>query len=130
MTQGLFFRQFGVVTFGVALLLLGLQALPELRPYKDFCWLSLAFFALFSLSTYLIGAYTATQKNKFAFTNATLKLTFIKMLLCVVVVGLYIKLTNPPTRTFILPFLGIYIIYTIFETHFMMKIGKNKGKIG
>lgn len=124
MQQGLFLRQLAILTLVVALLLLALHQIPTLSAYSDFSWISLGFFVLLSLTTYFIGYRTIQRKNKFAFINTALGLTFIKMLLCVVVVAAYIKLTNPPSRLFILPFLGIYVVYTIFETHFMMKIGK------
>ncbi|MFN7119239.1 MAG: hypothetical protein ACK4TA_20740, partial [Saprospiraceae bacterium] len=114
------------ITLLTALLLLALHQLPSLQAYLHFSWWSLAFFVFFCILTYLIAYRAVHRKNKFAFINAALVLTFIKMLLCVVVVGAYIKLANPPSRLFILPFLGIYVVYTIFETYFMMKIGKTK----
>lgn len=121
-----FFLQLAIITLILALVLFGLHQFSSLSTYATFSWLSLAFFVLLSVVTYYIGNRTVLQKNKFAFINAALGLTFIKMLLCVVLVGLYIKLANPPARLFILPFLGIYVVYTIFETYFMMKIGKTK----
>lgn len=126
MQPGLFFRQLTLLTLLVALFLLLLYQLPALYTYANFSWLSLGFFVLLSIVTYFIGYRAVLQKNKFAFINAALGITFIKMLLCVVIVGTYIKIVNPPSRLFILPFLGIYVIYTIFETYFMMKIGKKK----
>lgn len=126
MQPGLFFRQLILLTLVVALLLFALHQLPTLQTYTDFSWLSLAFFVILSIITYYISYRTVSQKNKFAFINAALGLTFVKMLLCVVVVAAYIQLTHPSSRLFILPFLGVYVIYTIFETSFMVKIGKGK----
>ncbi len=126
MQPGVFFRQLTLLSLVVALLLLALHQLPTLQTYTNFSWLSLAFFISLSIVTYYIGFRSVLQKNKFAFINAALGLTFVKMLLCVVIVGAYIQFTHPPSRLFILPFLGVYVVYTIFETWFMVKIGKGK----
>lgn len=124
MHRGSFFRQLGLLTLLTALFLVALHQLPALQAYLGFSWWSLAFFVMVSLITYFVGYRAIHHKSKFAFINASLGLTFFKMLLCVVFVGVYIQINNPPSRLFILPFLGIYVVYTIFETYFMMKIGK------
>lgn len=126
MQRGTFFQQLFLLTLIVLLLLLALHQLPSLQQDAPFSWLSLAFFVLLSIVTYFIAYRSVQHKNKFAFVNASLVMTFVKMVLCIALVAAYIKLTNPPSRTFILPFLGIYVIYTIFETYFLMKIGKTK----
>ena len=126
MPLGLFFRQLAILTLLVAVSLWGLHQIPALNTHQDFSWLSLLFFVLLSITTYFIGYSTVQQKNKSAFINVALGLTFVKMLLCIVLVAAYIHFTNPVSRLFILPFLGIYVVYTIFETYFMMKIGKTK----
>lgn len=126
MQRGVFFIQLALLTLVVALLLLALHRLPSLHAYDQFSWLSLAFFVALSILMYLIGYRAVHRKNKFAFINAALGLTFIKMLLCIVLVAAYIQVAHPSSRLFILPFLGIYVIYTIFETYFMMKISKAK----
>ncbi len=126
MHRGLFFRQLFILTLLTALCLWALHQLPSLRAYLNFSWMSLAFFVLVSIIAYFVGYRAVRHKNKAAFINASLGLTFIKMLLCVVFIAVYIQITHPPARLFILPFLGIYVVYTIFETYFMMKIGKTK----
>lgn len=126
MNPSQFFRQLALITSLTILFILGLHQFTALTATADFSWISLAFFVILSILIYLVGYRAVYNKNKGTFINAALGLTFFKMVLCIVLVGTYIKLTNPPTRLFILPFLGIYIIYTIFETYFMMKLSQVK----
>lgn len=126
MNPSQFLRQLALITSSTALFILGLHQFTALTATADFSWISLAFFVTLSIVIYFVGYRAVYNQNKGAFINAALGLTFFKMVLCIVLVGTYIKFTNPPTRLFILPFLGIYIIYTIFETHFMMKMGKER----
>jgi hypothetical protein len=125
-----FLRQLAVLTLVVALGLWGLHRLPALQFFRSFSGWSLAFFVLLTVVTYCIGSRSVQGKNKFAFINASLGITLAKMVLCVAFVAAYVQLAQPPSRLFLLPFLGIYVIYTIFETAFMMKIGAQKGTEG
>jgi len=49
-----------------------------------------------------------------------------KMLISVLVIFAYIQLAQPAGKLFILPFFGIYLAFTAYETYFMMKLGKTK----
>ncbi len=42
-------------------------------------------------------------------------LIFIKMLVCFSLVVVYVKIAEPATNHFVLPFFTIYIIFTVFE---------------
>ena len=51
-----------------------------------------------------------------------------KMFLSVVLIMLYYFYVEPETKLFILPFFVVYLIFTIFESYFLMKLNENSGK--
>ena len=65
--------------------------------------------------------FASFSKNKNAFTSVILMTTMAKMFLAILIIVIYVKVFEPDSRMFVFPFLGIYLIYTIFETYFMMK---------
>ena len=73
---------------------------------------------------YQAGYRAAMSDNKNDFTNAVLGFTVGKMFLAILVILGYSLLAQPPDKLFIIPFFAIYLIYTIFETYFMMKLGR------
>lgn len=124
MNQRRFFIELAVVSLVAILIVIGLQQLAFLKPYGLLAWLSLAFFMLVSLLMYYSGYRAAHSDNKNTFTNVVIGYTTAKMFLSVIIVLIYGKLAAPPDKFYILPFFAIYLIYTIFETRFMMKLGK------
>jgi hypothetical protein len=50
----------------------------------------------------------------------------LKMALCLFVIVGYFKLAEPSSKMYAIPFLIVYLIFTIFETYFMMKLSKVK----
>ena len=126
MSNRQFFFQLGSLTlitaFGISLL----GFFPALRSHIPLASISLVFFTLLSIVMYWTAIRMVRSKNKNDFTSIVLFFITTKMLLSVVLVLLYFRLAQPTERYFVLSFLIVYLIYTIFETHFMMKIGKMK----
>ena len=124
MSQRSFFVQLGMLSFGAAILLFFLNCLPQLQAYSSLSWISLAAFAGLCILMYQAGYRAAMSDNKNDFTNAVLGFTVGKMFLAILVILGYSLLAQPPDKLFIIPFFAIYLIYTIFETYFMMKLGR------
>ncbi|MCO6478563.1 MAG: hypothetical protein J5I94_18165 [Phaeodactylibacter sp.] len=124
MSQRSFFIQLGILSFITAALLFFLNRLPPLQAYSALSWISLAVFIALSTFMYRAGYRAATSDNKNDFTNAVLGFTVGKMFLAILVILGYSQLAQPPDKLFIIPFFAIYLIYTIFETYFMMKLGR------
>lgn len=124
MSQRSFSIQLGILTLITAILLFFLNRLPQLQSYSALAWVSLAAFTALSILMYLAGYRAALSENKNDFTNAILGFTVGKMFLAILVIFGYSQLANPPDKLFIIPFFAIYLIYTIFETYFMMKLGR------
>lgn len=120
-----FLTQTTLLTLAAAALLYGLSFYPPLSPYFDFGLLCLFFFLLLSLLMYFTGRRAAVSAQRGFFTQLILVFTIVKMFLSVVLVFVYFKVRQPDSNWFLLPFFLVYLIYTIFESYFMIRIGKS-----
>ncbi len=104
----------------------GMTLFPLIEPFSLLGWGSIAFFILWSILMFFISSKAAANENKNVFTNAILGFTFAKLFLSGGIIYAYFRMTEPDSRLFLIPFFGVYLIYTIFETQFMMKLGKTE----
>ena len=124
MAQGRFFLLLAIITLLAAGGVFLLSRQPALQAYSDLSWISLFFFVGISIVMYYAGFRAALSDNKYQFTNVVMGFTFGKMMLSVLIILAYNKLMEPASKFFILPFFGLYVLYTIFETYFLMKLGR------
>jgi len=117
-----FFIQLGIVSLGVIILIFALNLVPAFYTFQSLTWISFAFFFSLSVLMYFIGHSSANSSNKNSFLQIVMATTFLKMFLCIGLVIVYHTLAKPESNMFVVPFLLIYIIFTIFETYFMMKL--------
>lgn len=118
--------QLGLLSLAAVLLVFFLNRLPRLQPYSLLSWASLGAFIALSAAMFSAGRRAARSDNKNDFTNAVLGFTMGKMFLAILLLFGYSRLAQPPDKLFIIPFFSVYLIYTIFETYFMMKLGRMK----
>jgi phosphatidylserine synthase len=83
-------------------------------------------FFVFSVIVYVAANLSVDSPNRTRFIGLTISNMLGKMLISVAVVLIYHKVKNPSNTLFIIPFLLIYIIFTIFETHFLIQIANHK----
>lgn len=126
MNARIFYIQLLILTLLVGLGLFFLNRLPQLQSHAVLSWLSLAFFTGLSVMMFYAGRNSAQSDNKNNFTNVVLGFTIGKMFFTIMVIYAYVQLVKPEGKLFVLPFFGIYLIFTAFETYFMMKLGKTK----
>ena len=126
MPTSTFFRQLIILSIVTALALLGINQLEVLHPYRLFSWISLTFFILLTLAMFFTGLLTAKSKNQNAFMGTILGFTFAKIVLSFAVVLGYHQIYQPSSKAFVIPFFITYLVYTAFETWFMMKLGQQK----
>jgi len=81
---------------------------------------------LVSILQFYIGKKVALNKNKSLFINVILGFVSGKMMLSLLLLLAFDKIVHPKTSFFLIPFFIIYLCYTIFETYFMIKLGKMK----
>ncbi|MCB0636275.1 MAG: hypothetical protein KDC54_06640 [Lewinella sp.] len=124
MTNQQFAWQLLIVTALTAAGIWGLLQVPQVQPYGTVGWISLGGFALLSVLLFWAGKRAAMSSNKNDFTSTVLGATMGKMFLAVIIIYAYIQLAEPTDKLFVLPFLGVYLVYTIFEVYFMMRLGR------
>jgi hypothetical protein len=90
--------------------------------YFDFSLIVIAIFAFINLQIYYFGTITIRNKNKYLFTNITMGMTFVKILLSIAIIVVYKSKYYPPDTNYIVPFFLIYALFTIFETYKLSKL--------
>lgn len=121
-----FFIQLGVISLGTFLILFLLHQIPQFSPFQSFSYASCLGFILFSSGMYFLSYRAAMSADKNLFLQQVLITTFMKMGLCIFIIIGYFKLAEPSSKMYAIPFLIVYLIFTIFETYFMMKLSKVK----
>ena len=125
MTQRQFWTGLIVTTVITLALIFGLHMLiPSLKSYQSLSILSFIAFILFCILAYYIGLSSAQSENKYAFSRFSLLVIMLKMLICLLIIFGYYKLGNPVDKFFVIPFLVIYLTYTIFEVYFLNKLAR------
>lgn len=122
-----FYTGLASVTLPLVVLFLALQYfVPAFLPYAPISWASVIFFVIFSWIVYIFGTKSAQSENKNDFTRFSMMVIMGKLFLSVFLVIGYVVIAEPANRFVVLPFIPIYVIYTVFETNFMMKLAKVK----
>ena len=120
-----FYLQLLILSAAAALGLFFVNRTPPMQAHATLSWVSLGAFVALSILMYYSGRNSARSENKNDFTNVVLGFTVGKMLLAILAVYAYIQLAAPEGKLFVLPFFGVYLIFTAFETYFMMRLGKS-----
>ncbi|KGE89386.1 MAG: hypothetical protein ACE362_18430 [Phaeodactylibacter xiamenensis] len=124
MTAKAFYLQLALVTLIAAATAFGINTFPQFADVQPIAWISLGIFVLLSVVMYYAGRKAAFSDNKHDFTNVSLGVTIGKIFIAILFILGYNQLMQPDSRFFIIPFFLMYLIYTIFETYIMMKLGR------
>ena len=115
----------GVIAVGIVVLLVLSKAL-SMQDHKLLGWLGLVFFIVLSIVIFMIGKSKARSKDSNAFTRLIMYNLMIKMFSSVCIVFIYYVVTAPIEKLFIIPFVFIYFLFTIFEVFFLTRLsGQN-----
>jgi hypothetical protein len=83
-----------------------------------------------SVLSFYIGKKLTHHPNKNAFSQFILMFILNKMMFSAAIIVVYVMKTKPIARLdSVLPFLCLYLIYTVFNVYFLTKIGKEKGNV-
>ena len=126
MSKERFYLQLSALTLLAAITVYLLNTLPQLRGHELLGWVSLGLFFIITVLMFHFGDRAARSDNKHSFTNVFLGFTTGKLFLIMLLLFGYSRTVNPDTKFFILPFFSMYLIYTIFETYVLIKLGRIK----
>ena len=121
-----FFKQLSLVSLFTLILMSILHLFPQIAIHCNFSWATCLFFILLSVLIFFIAYFAAYSSNKNAFTAVIMGFVFMKMILSVSFILVFMKIVEPVSHSFLIPFFIVYLIYTIFETYFMTKLAKIK----
>jgi len=126
MTTKVFSRQLLLVTALTALAIIILARYPLYHAHQALYWALLGFFFLTAVALFGFGKKLIAAKNRNSFTLFVMGATFVKIFLSMGILVVYLKYAEPASKLFIMPFLGVYLIFAVFETLFLMKIGRGQ----
>ncbi len=106
--------------------LIGNLIFPIQEKSKFFLSLLGVFFMFFGIIVYEISTRASSSKNLYLFSQIFLISVLLKITLFVFIVILAIRKFGYEKKEIIIPALFIYLIFTIYETYFLMKISHQK----
>ena len=101
-----------------------LHRLPALAPHWPLSLIAIGVYTALSVFIYQWGKIAAAAANKLLFTQVSLAVVIIKMTISAAMVVIYQQVVAPQSRYYVLPFLLIYVVYTVYETWLLMKLGR------
>lgn len=110
-----FLLELSLTTIATAIIVVVFNQWPVFAASSTFSWISLFFFVSLTILIFIVGNRAIRQKNVNALSQLVLGLVFVKLLACLMMIFLYKKFSTPSDHLFALPFLVIYLIYTIYE---------------
>ena len=100
--------------------------LIETDALSGFGILCIAMFVLINILAYYSGVRAVHSTSKFRFVHIIMILIIVKMAICVGLVIAHLKINQPGSRLFVLPFLTTYLIFTVFEIYILEKVARTK----
>ena len=121
------FFQLLFLTIGILVGIMYVMSLNEkINEYIDIAYYAIPSFTMLSIVIYFLTEYLEKQSDKAMLLNLVIINVMFKFLIAISVVVIYHKLKSPTDGIFVLPFIIIYVIFTIFETYFMSLQAKSK----
>ncbi len=111
-----------IIILIILMALLSLDA--ELRPYLDIAQIAIPAFSVLCINVFFITKYLDSGPNKSGLLRVVIINVLVKFFLAIVIVAYYQKINDIMDGKFVLPFIIIYIAFTVFETYFMSKQAK------
>lgn len=100
--------------------------IPATQGISPFTLICTAVFTAINVVAYFLGKRAAMSASPFRFVHLMMVLIILKMLICVLLVVLYMRIGQPATKLFVVPFLWIYLVFTIFEIFVLEKLARLK----
>ncbi len=99
--------------------------LLDVSEHNLLMYLSIGFFTALAIGVFHLSERAARMNSRNFFMQIVMINTMAKMFGSVALVIGYFYITKPNTTKFIVPFLIVYLFYTIFDAYFMMKQSRN-----
>jgi len=126
MSQREFYKDF-FITISIAgvITLLMMQWTP-LKPYLDFAVICFSFFTALTLIVFIAGDALVKQSNKMLFSYFAMFIILFKLLAAIGIVWGYNSIIQPANKHYVILFIVLYFVFTIFEVKILTKLSKVK----
>jgi len=121
-----FFILFGITLVGVFGLLYMLSFTDRMGDYIDISYYTVPAFSLLSFVIYFLTIYLEDQPQKQGLLNIVIYNVMLKFLITGLVIGYYYIMNEPDDGIFVVPFIIVYVAFTIFEAYFMSEQARSK----
>jgi len=121
-----FYLLFGITLICLCafLYLIGLSS--KMQHYLDISYMAVPAFGILSLVIYYLTIFMEKREDKSGLFNIVVINLMLKFLISALVIGIYYNTKNPSDGIFVVPFIVIYVVFTIFETYFMSEQARTK----
>lgn len=110
----------------ISICLLLMYWVPAMKAHIGFMCVTIAAMIFFCLMLYVAAKIYTRSSFTSLYIQLIMLAVFLKMLLCLALIIGYTKGFDPVDRSFIWPFLVIYLTSTIYEVIFLEKVGREK----
>ncbi|HRQ30954.1 MAG TPA: hypothetical protein PLU49_12805 [Saprospiraceae bacterium] len=93
-----------------------------MAPYFNFSAVGIAIMVGYNILAYYVGKKLMNSRKKYIFLNFVLANIFLKIAVVMLYIMSYVKFNEPSEKLFLLPFVGIYLVYAVFETYFLYQM--------
>lgn len=130
MTKNRFTRAFLVVSAISVTIVTMIYLLPGISPYLDLGIITWVLFSVLSVILFFIADKVVNLPERTKFISLTIANMLVKMMVSIGLIWTYYLAKKPQSGLFIVPFLLVYGIFTIFETRFLLQIADQNNKYG
>ena len=111
-----------------AVLLAGTHFIIDVLEHLPFVIASYLFFVCFCIFIYWMGQRSSQSRAGEYFLYIIVINVFVKLIASFMLVFIYAKYAEPDNKWFVIPFLIVYLVFTVFETYFLSKQAKQSQK--
>lgn len=121
-----FFILFGITLIGASGLLYLLSLTDKMANYIDISYYAVPAFSVLSLAIYFLTIFLEKQPEKRGLLNIVIINVMLKFVISAFVIGYYYNVKEPDDGIFVVPFIIVYVAFTIFEAYFMSEQARLK----
>lgn len=113
-----------IIVGTIGILFLCNTLLPESDAVSQFTFVCVGTFTFINVLAYAAAKRAVRSKSKYRFIQLMMILILFKMVVCIGLVVAHVKINNPDSKLFVIPFLTIYLIFTFFEIYVLEKLAR------
>lgn len=119
MSTSRFLQLFGITLILQFALVYGLSLNSKIAEYVDISYYAIPAFSVLSILIYVVTILLERHPDKRGLLNIVIINVMLKFFISASVIAVYYQTKNPSDGIFVVPFILVYVVFTIFETYFM-----------